>query len=82
MHKKYKKLLFDLDNTLVDDDKNREYAISKMLEERGEEVTKERLQNFIDTDNKFWLDRIAGKIKEPYEFSSKEEKQSGYVRKE
>ena len=68
MHKKYRKLLFDLDNTLVDDDKNREYAIGKMLADMGEEVTHEKIQKFIEMDNKFWIDRSAGRIKDPYEF--------------
>ena len=30
MHKIYRKLLFDLDNTLVDDDENRKYAIKQI----------------------------------------------------
>ena len=30
MLKIYKKLLFDLDNTLVDDDENRRYAIKQI----------------------------------------------------
>ena len=31
MVKTYKKILFDLDNTLVDDDENRKYAIKQIL---------------------------------------------------
>ena len=31
MEKTYKKLIFDLDNTLVDDDENRKYAITFQL---------------------------------------------------
>ena len=38
MQKKYKKLLFDLDNTLVDDDENRKYAIKQILLERNDKV--------------------------------------------
>ena len=34
MLKKYKKILFDLDNTLVDDNENRKYAIKQILKER------------------------------------------------
>ena len=34
MIKKYKKLLFNLDNTLVDDDENRKYALEKILNQR------------------------------------------------
>lgn len=43
MPKVYKKLLFDLDNTLVDDDENRKYAIKKILLERKDVVTNEEL---------------------------------------
>lgn len=74
MKKTYKKILFDLDNTLVDDDENRKYAIKQILLERNESVTKEKLQNFIDLDNQFWKDRAEGKIKDPYVFKQKEER--------
>jgi len=57
MQKKYKKILFDLDNTLVDDDENRKYAIKQTLLERKEVVTKERIESFIELDNQFWKDR-------------------------
>lgn len=70
MQKVYKKLLFDLDNTLVDDDKNRSYAIKQILTERKENTTNKRIEDFIKLDNQFWNDRLDGKIKEPYEFKS------------
>ena len=74
MQKKYKKILFDLDNTLVDDDENRKYAIKQILLERKEVVTKERIESFINLDNQFWKDRAEGKIKDPYKFNSNEDK--------
>lgn len=74
MCKQYKKLLFDLDNTLVDDDENRKHAIKKVLIERNEEVSEKRLNEFIGLDNQFWIDRAAGKIKDPYEFKTLEER--------
>ena len=74
MGKVYKKLLFDLDNTLVDDDENRKYAITKILLERKEKVSDEIVNKFIEFDNKYWKDRSEGKIKDPYEFKTKEEK--------
>lgn len=74
MQKKYKKILFDLDNTLVDDDENRKYAIKQTLLERKEVVTKERIESFIELDNQFWKDRAEGKIKDPYKFKSNEDK--------
>ena len=74
MKKKYKKLLFDLDNTLVDDDENRRYAIKKILEERKEKVNTNDIEDFLNIDNKFWRDRAAGLIKDPYEFKDQQEK--------
>lgn len=74
MHKIYKKLLFDLDNTLVNDDENRKYAIKQILIERKENVSEEKIENFINLDNQFWKDRAEGKIKDPYKFKTKEER--------
>ncbi len=74
MYEKYKKLLFDLDNTLVDDDENRKNAIRKVLIERNEKVAEEKLNEFINLDNQFWKDRAGGKIKDPYEFKTLEER--------
>ena len=74
MQKTYRKLLFDLDNTLIDDDENRRYAIRQILIEREENPTDERIENFIKLDNKFWKDRAEGKIKDPYKFKNNEEK--------
>lgn len=74
MAKIYKKLLFDLDNTLVDDNENRRYAMKKILNDRKEEITEENLDNFIKLDDKYWKDRAEGKIKDPYKFKTLEEK--------
>ena len=74
MHKIYKKLLFDLDNTLIDDDENRKYAIKQILLERKEVASKERIEEFINLDNQFWKDRTEGKIKDPYKFKSNEDR--------
>ncbi len=74
MHEKYKKLLFDLDNTLVDDDENRKNAIKQILIEIDKEISDEKLEEFIKLDNQFWKDRAAGKIKDPYKFETLEER--------
>ena len=74
MQKKYRKLLFDLDNTLVDDDENRRYAITQILIERKEKVTTKKIESFIKIDNQFWKDRADGKIKDPYTFKNNAEK--------
>lgn len=74
MQKSYKKLLFDLDNTLVDDDENRKYAIKQILIERERNVSKEKVEKFLKLDNQFWKDRAEGKIRDPYKFRTNEEK--------
>ncbi len=70
----YKKLLFDLDDTLVDDNENRKYAFRKILEERNILVSEKIINDFLLFDSKFWSDRAEGKIKDPYEFKNKEER--------
>ena len=72
--RKYKKILFDLDNTLIDDDENRKYAFKQILADRKEEINVKKIDDFIKIDNKFWKDRAEGKIKDPYKFKTNEEK--------
>lgn len=74
MQKEYKTLLFDLDDTLIDDDENRRYAIKKILTERKEDLNFNKIEKFIEVDNQFWKDRVDGRIKDPYEFKTLEEK--------
>ena len=74
MQKTYKKILFDLDNTLVDDDENRKYAFRQILLDRNESATEEKIEVFIKKDNQFWKDRANGKIKDPYRFNTIEDK--------
>lgn len=74
MPKVYKKILFDLDNTLVDDNENRKYAFKKILEEKNGRVIEDEVNAFITLDNKFWRDRAAGIIKDPYPFKDNQEK--------
>lgn len=73
MKKEYKYLLFDLDDTLVDDYKNRAYAFSKILENKKEKVTQQKIDRFIKIDKQFWKDRACVNIKDPYKFKTKEE---------
>lgn len=70
----YKKILFDLDNTLIDDDENRKYAIKKVIKNMRGNVNKKEVEDFIKFDNKYWKDRAEGKIKDPYKFKTIEEK--------
>lgn len=70
MAKKYEVLLFDLDDTLVDDIESKKYGITKVLQSLGKE---EKVIEFTQLDHRFWSDRAAGKIPDPYIFKTKEE---------
>ena len=74
MGKKYKKILFDLDNTLIDDNENRKYAIRKILKEMDKYLGENQVEDFIKSDDKYWQDRASKKLKDPYEFKTIEEK--------
>ena len=74
MGKKYKKILFDLDNTLIDDNENRKYAIRKILKETDKYLGENQVEDFIKSDDKYWKDRASKKLKDPYEFKTIEEK--------
>lgn len=73
MQKQYKYLLFDLDDTLVDDNESRAYAFEQILKYKNKKVSKEKIDKFIKIDNQFWKDRASGKIKTPVEVKTKEE---------
>lgn len=72
--KKYQKIIFDLDDTLSNDDENRKYAFYQLLKSQGEIPTQDNLKRFMEIDKKFWRDRGRGKIKEPYLFKNNEER--------
>ena len=50
----YKYLLFDLDNTLLDDTKNRKYGISKVLDQMNFEYDNKILEEFVLKDDEYW----------------------------
>ena len=49
-------------------------AIKQILIERKEKPTQEKINRFIEVDNKYWKDRASGKIKDPYKFKKKKKK--------
>ena len=59
---KYKIIAFDLDDTLVDDNAARKYAISKVAESLGINYTNEVGDNYITFDNQFWHKWENGEI--------------------
>lgn len=63
----YKILIFDLDNTLTDDDENVKQAFKYVMECRNEEYTDEKFSIFRAIDIETWRARANGEIVTPFE---------------
>lgn len=77
---KYEVILFDLDDTLIDNLENVRYAYKKMVESVGETYTEEGFRRWYELDKKFWLDFHDNKISVPEEYRQPQELFVKYVR--
>ncbi len=64
--KKYEMLIFDLDDTLINNNENVRYAFKKMTEVLGYTYSDEMFNEWQKFDKKFWLDFYHGKLEIPY----------------
>lgn len=64
---KYELLIFDLDDTIIDNFENVKYAFMKMSEYLGKKYTEEEFEKWYEFDKKYWTDFYSGKIDIPYE---------------
>ena len=78
--KKYDVLLFDLDDTLIDNLENVRYAYTKMVESVGEHYSEEGFKKWYDLDKKFWIDFHEQKISVPKEYQNPQELFVQYIR--
>lgn len=62
---RYKILIFDLDDTLIDNVENVRYAYTKMIELVGEKYTEDGFKRWFEIDKKFWRDWQDGLIELP-----------------
>lgn len=62
---KYKILIFDLDDTLIDNLENVRNAYTKMIKSIGEEYSEDRFKKWYEIDKKFWKDWQDGLIELP-----------------
>lgn len=62
---KYKILIFDLDDTLIDNLENVRYAYTKMIESVGEKYSEGGFKKWYEIDKKFWKDWQDGLIELP-----------------
>ena len=77
---KYEVILFDLDDTLIDNLENVRHAYTKMVESVGEHYTEEGFKKWYDLDKKFWIDFHEKKIIVPKEYQNPQELFVQYVR--
>lgn len=77
--RKYDCILFDLDNTLVDDDENRKYAIKEVAIVFNLSINNEMINYFPEYDNNYWTMRAKGEMPDPVIFDTKDE-QTVWVR--
>lgn len=71
---RYKYLIFDLDDTLNNDNENRKYAFAEVLKYLNKEVSEDIINEFLEFDNKYWSDRANGSVKDVVKFETIEEK--------
>jgi len=76
MIKKYKILIFDLDDTLIDNLENIHYAFKKMIESQNEIYDDEKFKRWYEIDKKFWKDWQDGLIKLPEHLKNETGKKS------
>ncbi len=78
--KKYEVILFDLDDTLIDNLENVRYAYRKMVEFMDEKYTEEGFQKWYNLDKQFWIDFSNQQIEVPLEYRSNHDDFVKYVR--
>lgn len=73
---KYKILIFDLDDTLIDNLENVRYAYTKMIESIGEKYSEDGFQKWYEIDKRFWKDWQDGLIDIPNHLKNETGKKS------
>lgn len=71
---KYEYLIFDLDDTLNNDDENRKHAFAEVLKELKMEVTDKAINDFLELDTKYWSNRANSNVEDVNQFDTLEEK--------
>lgn len=66
--KKYKILIFDLDDTLIDNRENVKAAFKRMIESANQTYSDEKFEHWYQIDKRFWIDWQDGLIELPEKF--------------
>lgn len=70
---KYKLILFDLDDTLIDNRENIKFAFKKIVETLEKPYTDDEFERWLSFDRQYWNDFYAGKFEVPKKFNSSQE---------
>ena len=73
---KYKILIFDLDDTLIDNLENVKYAFKRMIESKNEKCSNDSFRVWYKIDKQFWKDWQDGLIELPEHLKSETGKKS------
>lgn len=76
MNKKYKIIIFDLDDTLINNRENIRYAFEKMIDAQNQKYSDEAFERWYQIDKKFWKDWQDGLIELPDEYKIETGKKS------
>lgn len=76
----YKIIIFDLDDTLIDNTENIHNAFKEILKYRNEEYTEEKFEAFQKLDKEYWAKRARGEINDPVEVMTDIVKKAEYAR--
>lgn len=80
----YEILIFDLDDTLIDNTENVRYAYVKMMKAVGKDYSESGFERWLEVDKKFWQDRQNGLIEVPddlkHEVGKKSERYLSWLR--
>ncbi len=79
MEKRYKALLFDLDDTLIDNDESIRYAIFNIYDKLGITCSEENYRKWKNFDDNYWLQWESGKMVLP-SWADSLEKRIEYLR--
>ncbi len=74
--KNYRILIFDLDDTLIDNLENVRHAFTKMIEARNENYNENNFIRWYKIDKQFWIDWQDGLIELPEHLKSETGKKS------
>lgn len=76
----YSTIIFDLDDTLTDDNENVKQAFKTLLKYLNETYTDEKFEKFRRIDLKTWKDRAAGNLPTPYDNGNDKDKKAEWLR--